>query len=544
MSLKQFHSLLFCSLSIAACASAQQFAAAGFHANHDSVPVSGTRPVLGTFAPTLHSALITTAESKSVLETTPRCRDWVGVTYGNSVLLTFIVYPERSDRAPVVFVSAKREGFNSWVRAVSDQVAADGFIAVAGDVLTNTGPGGGDSESFATAKVRNAMLARLGPAEVARREKAIRDFSLALPAADGKSAALDLDSRARSIHAKSGVRAKDFPLSSEGWSEAMDFLTTQTGNHPQMGAAMQMGAGMMMGGEMAMGGKDPSEHAAHMGMLHGGVLLAQQGSRASAGGGAATSTIEKQPDLPAGHYTARATLAASKLRKEWIDIPYGDIKLHTWVEYPAGEGKAGVIIVMQYGTGMDEWVRSVADQLAQEGFIAVAPDAWSGTGPNGGGIDSFEFVDDAMRAGAKITGDEKQRRYKATWDWAMKLPRANGKSGSIGFCDGGGQSFRFAALNPALNAAVVYFGTPPDDAEMARIKAPVIGFYGENDARVTSTVAPTIEKMEKLGKVYESHIYPKATHSFLYFQEMAGNPAAVLDSWPRAIAFLKKYLSN
>ncbi len=543
MSSKQFHSLLFCSLSIAVCASAQQSAAAGAHMNRDSPPVSITRPVGGTLAPTLHSALITTAESKAVLETTPRCRDWVGVTYGNSVLLTFIVYPERSDRAPVVFVSAKREGFTPWVRAVSDQVAADGFIAVAGDVLTNAGPRGGDSESFATAEARNAMLARLGPAEIARREKAIRDFSLALPAADGKSAALELDSSARSIHAKSGVRAQDFPLSSEGWRAAMDFLTVQTGNHPQMGAEM------MMGMDMGMGAMDPSEHAAHMGMMpgmempHGGVLLAQQGSRASAGGGA-TSTIEKQPNLPAGHYTARATLAASKLRKEWIDIPYGDIKLHTWVEYPAGEGKAGVIIVMQYGTGMDEWVRSVADQLAQEGFIAVAPDAWSGTGPNGGGIDSFEFVDDAMRAGAKITGDEKQRRYKAAWDWAMKLPRANGKSGSIGFCDGGGQSFRFAALNPALSAAVVYFGTPPDDAEMARIKAPVIGFYGENDARVTSTVAPTIEKMEKLGKVYESHIYPKTTHSFLYFQEMAGNPAATLDSWPRAIAFFKKNLSN
>jgi len=368
MSSKKFHSLLFFSLSIAACASAQQFAATELHANRDAAPVSVTRPVGGTLASALHSALISTSESKVVLETTPRCRDWVGVSYGKSVLLTFIVYPERSDRAPLVFVSAKREGFNSWVRAVSDQVAAEGFIAVAGDVLTNAGPGGGDSESFATREARNATLARLGPAEVAKREKAIRDFSLALPAADGKSAALELDSHLGSIHAKSGARAQNFPLSSEGWREAMGFLTAQTGNHPQMGT------------EMAMGAVEPSEHAAHMGMMHGGALLAQQRSRASAGAGSATSTIEKQPNLPAGHYTARATLAASKLRKEWVDIPYGDIKLHTWVEYPAGEGKAGVIIVMQYGTGMDEWVRSVADQLAQEGFIAVAPDAWSGTG--------------------------------------------------------------------------------------------------------------------------------------------------------------------
>jgi len=123
------------------------------------------------------------------------------------------------------------------------------------------------------------------------------------------------------------------------------------------------------------------------------------------------------------------------------------------------------------------------------------------------------------------------------------LPRANGKSGTIGFCAGGGHSFRFAGEVPGVNAAVVYYGTPPDDAGMARIKAPVLGFYGENDARVTSTVEPTIAKMEKLGKIYEPHVYPKATHSFLYFQEMAGNPAATNDAWPRTIAFFKKHLN-
>ena len=155
----------------------------------------------------------------------------------------------------------------------------------------------------------------------------------------------------------------------------------------------------------------------------------------------------------------------------------------------------------------------------------------------------FEFVDDAMKAGAKITADEAQRRYKIARDWALKLPRANGKTGSIGFCAGGGNSFRFAGEVPELNAAVVFYGTPPDPAVMAKIKAPVMGFYGENDARVTASVAPTITAMEKLGKVYEPHIYPKTTHSFVYFQDMAGNPAAVNDAWPRAIAFFKKNLN-
>jgi carboxymethylenebutenolidase len=478
-------------------------------------------------------------DARDLLEKTPRCRDWVGIPYGSSVLLAFIVYPERSDKAPVVFVTAKQEGFSPWVRAVSDQVAAEGFIAIAADVLTNMGPHHGDSESFGSSKALQAALANMGSAEIARRQKAIRDYSLALPATDGQSASIDLDSREGTIRAVidvpgAGQRSATFKLGESGWIEALGYLNQETNNHPQMGA-----------GDLIVSG----EHAGHIGahVDHMGMMMAMSQAKSKSSPGSAgtpvTSTVEKQPNLPAGFYTSLSTLNKSKLRKEWVDIPYGDVKLHTWVEYPAGEGKAGVVIVMQFGTGMDEWIRAIADQLAQEGFIAVAADMWSGTGPNGGGRDSFQFVDDAMRAGAKINADETQRRYKAARDWAMRLPRANGKSGSIGFCAGGGNSFRFAGEVPELNAAVVYYGTPPDDAMMAKIKAPVLGFYGENDARVTSTVAPTITKMEKLGKVYEPHIYPQATHSFLYFQEMAGNPAATNDAWPRTIAFFTRYLN-
>jgi len=253
---------------------------------------------------------------------------------------------------------------------------------------------------------------------------------------------------------------------------------------------------------------------------------------------------DKQPDLPASSYTATATLARSKLKKEWVDIPLGDVKLHTWVEYPQGNDKTGVVIVMQHGTGLDDWMRSVADQLALQGFIAVAPDAWSGTGPNGGNRDSFQFDDDAMRAAARITPDETIRRYKAAREWALKLPRANGKTGSIGFCAGGSNSFRFAGEVPELNAAVVFYGAGPSQDLLAKINAPVLGFYGENDARVTASVQPTIDVMKKVGKSYEPHVYPKVTHSFVYFQDLGENRHALADAWPRVIAFFNKYLKS
>ena len=489
-------------------------------------------------AASLRSTLPSAQDAKALLEQTQRCRDWVAVPMGSSIVLAFVVYPMRADQAPVVVVTAPQEGTNAWVRAVSDQLAAEGFIAIAPDLLTNLGPGHGDSESFASPQAMADALRRMGPSEIARRMGAVREYGRMLPAANGITARLELDSRAGHITVAAGASrpaasrdTKTFPVTDPGWSDALIYLNRETNNHFVPDGDAQMAMNM-----------DMSQHMQHMGMT---MAMSQGSSRTPAPAPAPTaiSFSEKQPNLPAGYYTALSTLAKSKLRKEWVDIPVGDVKLHTWVEYPAGEEKAGVVIVMQFGTGMDEWVRAVADQLAQEGFIAVAPDLWSGTAPNGGGRDSFEFVDDAMKAGAKISADEAQRRYKIARDWALKLPRANGKTGSIGFCAGGGNSFRFAGEVPELNAAVVYYGTPPTPEVMAKIKAPVLGFYGENDARVTSTVTPTVTAMEKLGKVYEPHVYAKTTHSFLYFQDMAGNPAAVNDAWPRTVAFLKRNLN-
>jgi carboxymethylenebutenolidase len=112
----------------------------------------------------------------------------------------------------------------------------------------------------------------------------------------------------------------------------------------------------------------------------------------------------------------------------------------------------------------------------------------------------------------------------------------------VGFCAGGTYSFRFAGEVPEINAAVVFYGTQPSDDIMAKIKAPVLGFYGEDDARVTSTVEPTVSAMKQHGKSYEPHIYPRATHGFLEFQDLSGNPAATADSWARTIAFLNQHL--
>jgi len=453
--------------------------------------------------------------AKTVLNSTPRHREWVSVAVGSNAILAFVVYPERADKAPVIVVTEKNNGATTWIRAVSDQVAAEGFIAVVPELLTGLGPGGGDADSFRSRQAASQALAKLGREEIRRRINAVRAYAIALPAATGESANMELDRAAGRI----ATGRDNFALDSKGWHETIAYLNAQTNNHPVFAANQYQ-----------------DEHAEHYAMM----AIARQSARPSPSIQIALG--EKRPDLPAHIYTAKSTLANSKLRKEWVEIPVGDAKLRMWVEYPEGNGKTGVVIVMQHGTGLDDWMRSVADQIAHEGYIAVAPDIWSGTGPNGGGRDSFQFDDDAMKAAARIGPTETQRRYKAAWEWAMKLPRANGKSGTIGFCAGGGNSFQFAGEVPELSAAVVFYGTPPSEEIMARIKAPVLGFYGENDARVTSTVEPTIAAMKRLGKSFEPHIYPKTTHSFVLFQDIAANQEALKDAWPRAMAFFKQNL--
>src|SRR5215471_339201 len=127
------------------------------------------------------------------------------------------------------------------------------------------------------------------------------------------------------------------------------------------------------------------------------VALAQSPPPAGRGGGLAG----KNPALPANLFTSASTVAHTSLQHDWVDIPMGSGKLHTWVEYPAGEAKAPLVLLMHYDAGLDDLQRALADQLATDGFIAMAPDLLSGLSPKGGNYDSFTYPDEALRAVAK-----------------------------------------------------------------------------------------------------------------------------------------------
>jgi carboxymethylenebutenolidase len=248
--------------------------------------------------------------------------------------------------------------------------------------------------------------------------------------------------------------------------------------------------------------------------------------------------------LPPPEETSKAALERSPRHGEWVDVKLADgTPLRTWVVYPERKDKAPAVIVIHEIFGLSDWIRAVADQLAEDGFIAVAPDLLSGKGPGGGGTDAIGGRDDVTKAVRGLAGDEVNARLNAVRDYAIKLPAANGKTATIGFCWGGGKSFAFAAAQPALNAAVVYYGTAPEAAALAGLKAPVLGLYGGDDARVNATIEPTAAEMKKLGKTYATQIYDGAGHGFLRAQggRDGANLKATRQAWPRTIEFLRKH---
>jgi carboxymethylenebutenolidase len=205
-------------------------------------------------------------------------------------------------------------------------------------------------------------------------------------------------------------------------------------------------------------------------------------------------------NLPPDAEHAVEALKKSPRHGEWVDVAVAGSadKIKSFVVYPERKDKAPVVIVIHEIFGLSDWVRGVADQLAKEGFVAIAPDLLSGKGPNGGGTDSLgDKVGEVIRT---LTPDEIVARLNAVRDYGLKLGAVNGKSAVIEFCWGGGNAVTYALNQPALDAAVSYYGPlPTDPAAYAKAKVPILGLYGGNDARVNSGIPVAQELFKGAG---------------------------------------------
>ena len=233
---------------------------------------------------------------------------------------------------------------------------------------------------------------------------------------------------------------------------------------------------------------------------------------------------------------ARARLAKSPRHQEWVEVKYGNRTVKSFVVYPEVKKKATAVVVIHEIFGMTDWVQALTDELAEAGYIAIAPDLLSGMGPNGGGTDELAASNGVGQAIGKLPPDQITSDLNAVADYVSKLPAANGKVAVTGYCWGGSQSFRFATNRPTLKAAFVFYGTAPatnaqgqpyaiDTTALGRIVAPVYGFYAENDMRVDATVPPSTDAMKELKKSYDPVTYAGAGHGFMRAGEAPAPPS-------------------
>jgi carboxymethylenebutenolidase len=244
---------------------------------------------------------------------------------------------------------------------------------------------------------------------------------------------------------------------------------------------------------------------------------------------------------------AKTRLDASPRHHEYVALKHGDRTVQAFVVYPEIKTKAPVIILIHEIFGLSDWAKEMADELAGQGFIVVAPDLLTGFGPNNGGSDAFPSMDATTKAVSGLDAAVVNADLDAAADYGKKIPAGNGKIAVVGFCWGGSKSFAFAAHRKDLSAAFVFYGTSP--ADVTTITAPVYGFYAGNDARVGATVPATTDAMKAAGKKYEPVTYDGAGHGFMRAGEdpnntVPGNKTAREQGFNRLVSLIKEMKST
>jgi carboxymethylenebutenolidase len=232
---------------------------------------------------------------------------------------------------------------------------------------------------------------------------------------------------------------------------------------------------------------------------------------AACGGAAATSAPAPTATPPPG-----SRLETTPRHDEWIEVAQDGRRVRTYVVHPERSDRAPVVIVIHENRGLTDWVRSVADRLAEHGYLSVAPDLLSGMAPGGGGTRDFATSDAAREAIGRLPPEQVMADLRAVIAHARQIPSASGWVAVAGFCWGGARTWDAAREIDGLGAAFVFYGTGPQEADDVKsIQAPIHGFYGGNDARVNATLPRTEELMRAAGKRFEPVIYDGAGHGFL-----------------------------
>ena len=258
----------------------------------------------------------------------------------------------------------------------------------------------------------------------------------------------------------------------------------------------------------------------------------------------AAALVAAAPASADPNAVAKARLEKSPRHLEFVNVKHGDRTVRCFIGFPEVKNKATAVVLIHEIFGLSDWMRGMVDHFAEAGYIAIAPDVLSGAGPNGGGTESLGGGDGVRSKIQGLAQTQVDADLDAAVAYVRKLDAANGKVVVGGFCWGGAKTFLYAVHNPGIQAGLVFYGSAAKAEDMPRIKAPIHGFYGENDARINNGIPAAIDGMKAAGKFYEPITYAGAGHGFMRAgDDPAGSPenkTARDDGWKRIKAILAK----
>lgn len=237
-------------------------------------------------------------------------------------------------------------------------------------------------------------------------------------------------------------------------------------------------------------------------------------------------------------------LENSPRHHEWVEIKLNGKTLHAFVVYPEKPTATQAVIVIHENRGLNDWARSAADQFAERGYLAIAPDYLSDFSTEHKKTSSFANQDDARTAIYELKAEDVMAMSDAAFHYIRQDKACNGQVSVAGFCWGGMQSFNYAIQNAELHKGLVFYGSAPTDEEaVSKIACPVYGFYGENDQRINAGIPAIQELMKKQGKYFEPVIYSGAGHAFMKSGDdpegSAANKEARNAAWERIVEVLE-----
>jgi carboxymethylenebutenolidase len=229
----------------------------------------------------------------------------------------------------------------------------------------------------------------------------------------------------------------------------------------------------------------------------------------------------------------------SRIKSRFVELPspkgYGTVRGYL-VQPATAKGKLATILVVHENRGLNPHIEDIARRLALDGFIAFAPDALFPLGGYPGDEDK------ARELFPKLDQAKTREDFLASADWLKQLPEGNGKVGTVGFCYGGGIANFLATRVPDLGAAVPFYGNQPPAEDVARIKAPLLIHYAENDERINAGWPKYEAALKSAGIHYEAYIYPGVQHGFNNDTTPRFDQAAAKLAWQRTVDFFKQHL--